>query len=120
MERSIPSVLGYTETWDNIGETANKGVDLTLNSVNVQTSNFSWSTSLIFSASKDRIVSLTNGDNDDISNKWFIGERLNVYYDYEKLGIWQNTSEDQLEMAKFNENGGDFGWSFGSGRTIYL
>lgn len=99
--RSIPSVLGYTTTYDNIGSTANRGIDITLNSINFKTKDFSWSTSLSFSANRDRIVTLSNGKVDDINNLLFIGQRISVNYDYQKLGIWQDTPADQAEMAKY-------------------
>lgn len=108
MERTILSVNGYPKTWDNIGVTSNKGIDLTLNTINIQNNYFTWSTGLTFSASSDKIIELINGKEDDITNKWFIDKRLSVYYDYQKLGIWQNTPEDLAEMEKFNANGCDF------------
>lgn len=108
MSRSIPSVNGYTHTWDNVGTSANRGIDLSLNSVNIINDNFSWETTLSLTHSKDRIVELQNGKIDDMANARFIGQRLSVYYDYVKEGIWQDTPEDLAEMAKFNENGQQF------------
>lgn len=108
MEARIPSITGYTRTWDNVGATANRGVDLNLNTVNIDKQNFRWTSTLNFTASKDRIVELSNGKIDDINNQWFISERLNVYYDFVKTGIWQNTAEDLAEMEKFNANGHAF------------
>jgi len=108
MSRSIPSVNGYTHTWDNVGTSANRGIDLTLNSVNISNDNFSWETTFNFTRSKDRIVELQNGKLDDMANTRFIGQRLFVYYDFVKDGIWQDTPEDLAEMAKFNENGHEF------------
>ena len=61
-----------------------------------------------FYANKESIESLYNGKVDDIGNKWFIGHPINVHYDYEKIGIWQNTSEDLAEMEEFNKNGANF------------
>ncbi|GAB3171076.1 hypothetical protein GCM10027291_23570 [Telluribacter humicola] len=108
LRRSIPSIVGYVTTWDNIGATSNKGIDLTLNSTNVQTRDFEWASTLNFSTNRDRITSLANGTNDDLANLWFIGQRLAVYYDYVKDRIWQNTTEDLAEMEKFNANGHKF------------
>ncbi|MBF0574376.1 SusC/RagA family TonB-linked outer membrane protein [Dysgonomonas sp. GY617] len=108
MQRDIPSVTGYTRVWTNIGKTSNKGIDLTLNTVNIETRDFTWSTNLNFSASKDKILELANGKEDILANNWFIGQRLGVFYDYQKDRIWQNTSEDLAEMAKFNANGHAF------------
>lgn len=108
LRMSIPSLTGYTSTWANIGATANRGIDLTLNTVNIDKPHFSWTSTLNFTSSKDRIVELSNGKVDDIGNLWFIGERLSIYYDYVKVGIWQNTPEDLAEIEKFNANGHAF------------
>ena len=105
---SIPSVTGFTRTWANIGKTANQGIDITLNSTNVLAGDFSWNSTLTFSANKSIIKELSNGKEDNVLNNWFIDERLGVYYDYKKIGIWQDTQADKDEMAKFNANGADF------------
>ncbi|MET1054131.1 MAG: TonB-dependent receptor [Pedobacter sp.] len=99
--RSIPSVLGYTSTYDNVGSTANKGIDLTLNSTNITSKDFSWSTNFSFTANREKVSSLANGKVDDINNLLFIGQRISIYYNYEKIGIWQDTPQDQAEMAKY-------------------
>lgn len=103
--RNILSVNGYTTSLTNVGETSNRGIELTLNTVNLKTQDFEWNSTLNVGTNKDRIVSLANGKVDDINNLWFIGQRLNVYYDYEKDRIWQNTAEDREEMQKFAANG---------------
>ncbi len=104
MLRSIPSTLGYIRTLDNIGVTTNRGIEISLNTTNIQGKNFNWNSTLNFSANKDRIEEVAIGKQDDIANRWFIGQPLNIFYDYEKIGIWQNTTEDLAEMAKFNAN----------------
>src|SRR5690606_36123338 len=90
LERMIPTVNGYTFTFDNVGSTANRGVELTLSTVNISRGNFSWESTVSFTHSRNRIVELANGKVDDVANRWFIGERLGVYYDFVKEGIWQN------------------------------
>lgn len=106
MQMSIPSINGYKNTWANIGETSNKGIDITLNTVNITNKDFSWTTSLNVSYQKDKIDKLANGKEDDINNNLFIGEAINSLYDYQFGGIWQ--PEDAELMAKFNENGNKF------------
>ncbi|MFB2117751.1 SusC/RagA family TonB-linked outer membrane protein [Parapedobacter sp. 2B3] len=108
LQMSIPSLTGYTATWANIGATSNKGVDLSINTINIENADFTWTSNLNITASNDRIVELANGKVDDVNNGWFIGERLSVYYDYLKEGIWQNTAEDLAEIEKFNANGHAF------------
>lgn len=104
MNRSILSVTGYTRTYDNVGVTANRGIDISLNTINIQKPGFTWSTELTFAASKDRIVELAQGKIDDINNNWYIDKPIRIYYDYVREGIWQNTPADLAEMEKFNAN----------------
>lgn len=106
MQKSIPTVTGYEDTFANIGETKSSGVDLTVNSVNITTSGFEWITTLNASYQQNEIVSLANGKEDDINNEWFIGESQDIIYDYEAAGIWQES--DAEEMARFNANGHTF------------
>ncbi len=114
MEKLIPTVTGFENTYANIGETKSSGVDLTLNTINVTSSDFEWTTTLNFSFQKNEIVSLANGKDDDLVNEWFIGESQSIIYDYEGDGIWQ--AEDAAEMAKFNANGHTF--SIGNAKPV--
>ena len=103
---SLPSLTGYPSMMDNIGETKNKGFDLTLNFIPVQTKGFEWISTLNAAWQKDEIVELANGKQDDINNAWFIGESISVYYGFESAGLWQEG--DAVEMEKFNANGAKF------------
>ncbi len=106
LQKSIPSVTGYTTTFANIGETKTMGADLTLNTINIRKADFEWSSNLSATYQSNEIVSLANGKADDINNNWFIGESQSVIYGYESAGIWK--AEDAAEMAKFNANGHTF------------
>lgn len=103
---SLPSLTGYPSMMDNIGETKNKGFDLTLNFIPMQTNGFEWISTLNAAWQKDEIVELANGKQDDINNAWFIGESISVYYGFESAGLWQEG--DAAEMEKFNANGAKF------------
>lgn len=103
---SIPSLTGFTRTFANVGETKNKGVDITVNTVNIESKNFTWETSLNAAWQKDAIVSLSNGKEDDIANNWFIGQSLGVIYGYQSNGLWHES--DTEEMNRFNANGHTF------------
>lgn len=105
---SLPSVSGKTSTKDNIGKTSNQGFDLTLNTVNVNTRDFSWRSTLSLSYVKDKILELQNGKEDMISSGLFIGQPIKVLYGYESAGLWSDSDEDLAEMALFNANGHSF------------
>ena len=102
MKRSIPSVTGYTTTYANVGETANKGIDITLNTINVSQGNLMWTTTLNAAWQKEHIVTLSNGKQDDINNNWFIGQPIGVIYGYQGLGLWH--VGDSVAMKGFTVN----------------
>ncbi len=108
LKRQLPVVSGFPNVISNVGSTRNKGIEITLNTRNISKRNFTWTTDWMFSANKEEVVELYNGKADDIGNRWFIGQPIDVYYDFRKNGIWQNTPEDKAEMEKFNANGGNF------------
>lgn len=89
MTRTVPIMNGYSKIWDNVGQTRNKGIEITLNSQNIRNRDFTWNTDVNFSLNRDKIVELRGDKKDDINNNWFIGKPLRVYYDYNMVGIWQ-------------------------------
>jgi TonB-linked SusC/RagA family outer membrane protein len=106
LERSIPSVTGYLTTFANIGKTANKGVDISITTTNITQNDFTWTTTLNAAWQKDHIVSLANGNQDDINNGWFIGQPNGVIYGYKALGLWH--AGDSSNYKAFNQNGNAF------------
>lgn len=106
LQRSIPTVTGYTPTFSNVGETANKGVDLSLTTVNISNRSLNWTTTTSISYQKDHIVNLANGKQNDINNNWFIDEPIGVIYGYKGAGIWH--IEDSATYKLFNANGSAF------------
>jgi TonB-linked SusC/RagA family outer membrane protein len=106
MLKTIPSVTGFVNTYANIGATASQGIDLSVTTVNLNRGGFEWNSTFNGSWQDNHIVTLANGANDDITNKWFIGQSQGVIYDYQSNGLWKDT--DAAEMAKFNANGHSF------------
>lgn len=106
MAQSIPTLTGYARTYANVGKTKNFGYDLTFNFVPVRTKDFEWNIGVNAAYSRNEIVSLANGKEDDPANGWFIGESTNSIYTYESAGLWKE--EDRADMEKFNANGHDF------------
>ncbi|MFN8253880.1 MAG: TonB-dependent receptor [Ferruginibacter sp.] len=104
MKRKIPSVTGFTSTYDNVGETANNGIDITVTTVNLKRKNLTWSTTLNAAWQKDHIVKLPNGN--DINNGWFLDQPNGVIYGYKALGLWQAGNKAEYDL--FNANGHKF------------
>ncbi len=94
----VPGSTGFAAVTRNVGHTRNKGVELGVTTVNVNSkSGFRWSTDFQFTKNKEEIVELYNGPVDDVGNRWFIGYPLNTYYDFKKIGIWQTSEADQAK-----------------------
>ncbi|CAL1518695.1 TonB-dependent receptor [Chitinophaga sp. MM2321] len=98
LKEQLPASTGFSSVTTNLGKVRNSGLEVTLNSVNIQNKHFSWRTNISFSTNKNEIVQLYGGEiTKDIGNKLFVGESLRANYDYKFAGIWQT---DELELAK--------------------
>jgi TonB-linked SusC/RagA family outer membrane protein len=94
----LPGSTGFNAVTRNVGHTRNKGIELGVTTVNVNSKNgFKWTTDFQFTKNKEEIVELYNGKVDDVGNRWFIGYPLNTYYDFKKIGIWQTNEADQAK-----------------------
>ena len=101
-KRTLPITSGLTgwgsplSIWQNIAETSNQGVEVTINSHNIKTKDFSWNTTLSVTWSKEKIEKLPDGDL--ISENLFVGHSIKSIYGYKYTGIWgTNTPQDILE-----------------------
>lgn len=108
MSVNIPTLTGFPSTIANIGKTNNRGVELSLNLVPIETEDAFWESNINVAWQKDEIEELAYGDNDMVDNGWFIGESIGVIFGYDNEGIWQDTPEDLAEMERWNANGYDF------------
>ncbi|MEO7990310.1 MAG: TonB-dependent receptor [Chryseolinea sp.] len=123
LERQLPLESGYTKVFQNIGEVTNKGVEVTLTTVNVSTDALTWTTSFNFAKNNNEVTSLYGGTNtiyelrndgynsDDAIIK---GESLGSYYNWVADGVWQagdtkaatyNQLEGQGRVVDFDTNG---------------
>lgn len=94
----LPGSTGFNAVTRNVGHTRNKGIELGVTTVNVNSRNgFKWTTDFQYTKNKEEIVELYNGKVDDLGNRWFIGYPLNTYFDFKKAGIWQTNEADQAK-----------------------
>lgn len=99
MTRTVPIMNGYNRIWDNIGETQNRGIEVTLNTLNLGGKDFKWNSTAVFSLDRDKIIELRGDGLDDITNNWFIGKPLRVFFDYNMIGVWQNGEQGTVQGA---------------------
>lgn len=120
MNERLPSFTGFTNITTNLGQVDNKGFELSIRSLNINTPKLQWSTTFGFSYNKNTIRHLNyerenvldaNGnvigtkEMDDQKNNWFIGQPIGVIWNYRVTGIWQK--DEAEEAAKYNQRPGD-------------
>ncbi len=76
LNRSISPVQGIGSIIQNIGKTANKGIEIGITSTNIKMSDFTWTTNINFSSNKNKIVDLYGDGKDDVGSRWFIGKSI--------------------------------------------
>lgn len=121
VQRSLPDVIAFDWVWDNLGEVQNKGVEISLNTINLSSSNFEWRSMINFQLNRNKIISLYGDmvdvfdsegnvvgqkEADDIQNRWFIGRAIDEVWDIPTDGIWQ--SDEASEAAEYGVVPGDF------------
>lgn len=120
MDRTLPNISGYQSVVTNLGKVVNSGLEISINSVNIENKNFSWNTTFNLSHNKNRIKHLyytyedvldENGkvigskEVDDITKRWFIDKPMRTIWDIEMIGIWQENEAE--EAAKYGQKPGD-------------
>jgi TonB-linked SusC/RagA family outer membrane protein len=97
--KSLSQSTGYTNQLVNLGQVQNRGVEITLDLIPVKTKSFEWGVDMTYAKNVNKIIKIDGSLDDqgnpanDVNNNWFIGQPMNVYYDYKFDGIWQ-TGDD--------------------------
>lgn len=94
----LPLSSGYETMMVNAGETKNVGIDLTVNTQNIVTKDFSWNTTLTFSHNKNTVEALTGeevqlfeakfGYNQN-THRLAVGEPIGQFYGFITEGLYQ-------------------------------
>jgi TonB-linked SusC/RagA family outer membrane protein len=106
LNRQLSGINGRPSILQNVGATLNRGVEVGLNTQILRNwHGIGWSTQINWATNRNRIVSLYGGSVNDVGNKWFIGDPISVYYDYQFGGIWQIA--DSVAMKRYGRKAGD-------------
>lgn len=89
LTRKLPTHIGFEKVSDNIGALNNRGIELSLSTVNITNKDFEWITNLNFAINRNKITELYGDKSDDIANGWFIGYPVKTNYGYVADGVWQ-------------------------------
>jgi TonB-linked SusC/RagA family outer membrane protein len=114
LEVPTPYGSGLESAFMNYGSVENKGIELGINSINL-TGDFQWTTSLIYSANRNKVLSLGPGVNEfvpiDPSNNprpsgiVRVGEPLGSFYMYKTNGIFQDGEDFTLSPLQNTKAG---------------
>ncbi len=80
LKQDLSFTSGFESQWQNVGKLRNKGIELTVNSININKKNFSWTTDFNISFIRNTLVSL-NSDKDYILSRSGISSNF-ASYDY--------------------------------------
>lgn len=89
----------------NICQTKNRGLELTLNTRNIQTHDFKWNSTWTYTRNKEEIISLQDGVSNNITNgatgyTLSKGHPVNSFYNYKIDGVWQLGEEQDAAVFK--------------------
>lgn len=108
LDAPVPRTSGYAVIRKNVGSMENKGLELTLNTANIENSNFSWNSTFNISFNRNKVLSLaTPADifgvgGPGITNQTSIirvGEPVGAFWGLTRLGTWSESERE--EAAKF-------------------
>jgi len=102
----LPQTSGAESYTANIGSTQNKGLEFSLNGLILDNLNgWTWEAGVNIYGNRNKITSLASGADEDRTNWLFVGQPINVIYDYERTGLWQE-EDPYLDIL---EPGGNVG-----------
>jgi len=109
----LPQSTTTGNAWVNYGSVKNTGLELTLNTVNVQKKDFSWETLFTISANKNEITELgptgadiyvaTGAGNG--TSVFRVGEPIGSFFGLNRLGTWG--TQEAVEAARYGRVPGD-------------
>jgi TonB-linked SusC/RagA family outer membrane protein len=103
---NLPGTSGVSNYMANVGESQNKGLELSLNGVILEDKNgFTWDMGLNFYSNQNELTALASGLERDENNWWFVGHPINVIFDYEKIGLWNESDPDYQYLKQYEADG---------------
>jgi hypothetical protein len=99
LTRVLPPSSGYSSVLQNVGSTTNAGIEVVLNTVNIDGwHGLTWESSFNLSTNRNRITALAQNAPFDVANGRWVNAPVNVNYDYRFLGIWQTPDSAQARV----------------------
>jgi TonB-linked SusC/RagA family outer membrane protein len=108
---SLPPTSGVSSYTANVGQTQNKGIEISLNGTIIDggRDGFTWDAGFNIYANNNKLVALASGETRDEGNGWFVGHNINAIYDYKKVGLWATPEDSAAGHLAVLESGGKVG-----------
>lgn len=98
-QATLSAQSGFTTQWQNLGRVENKGIEIAINTHNIDTRNFSWSTSLTFDMNRNKVldiggidytmVNIGNGQLSSDISRIMVGQPIGIGWGYIADGNYQ-------------------------------
>ena len=102
----LPDTSGVSGYTGNIGNTENKGFEFTLNGIIIDNKNgWNWEAGINIYANHNKLTKLTGALDEngnpvpDKGNRWFVGHPIDVIYDYQYEGLWNESDVYEVTLA---------------------
>jgi TonB-linked SusC/RagA family outer membrane protein len=115
LQAPIPWSAGMTNAnvYRNVGSVRNAGIEVNLNTVNIKTTDLTWSTRFIFASNKNKVLKLNDGNADIFPGPNFLGQNyvirvgapIGSFYGMTRLGTYSDKEGD--EAAQHSLKTGD-------------
>lgn len=87
---NLPQTAGVSNYMANVGKSENKGYEFSLHGVILDNDNgWTWEAGVNLYHNRNRLTALSSGQLRDENNWWFVGHPIDVIFDYEAIGLWQ-------------------------------
>lgn len=115
LDAPVPRTSGYSVIRRNIGSMENKGLEFSVNTVNIERNNFSWNTNFNISFNRNKILSLaTPADifgvgGPSITNQTGIirvGEPAGAFWGLVRQGTWSEAEREEAARFRSYRGGG--------------
>ncbi|GHV00490.1 SusC/RagA family TonB-linked outer membrane protein [Bacteroidia bacterium] len=99
LDALMPYTTGYSSAMRNVGSTRNRGVEISIQSVNIHKNDFRWQTQFNISFNRNEVLALAGTDQFDRSSGWSgdfkdtdylvrVGQPLGQMYGYRTNGVY--------------------------------
>jgi TonB-linked outer membrane protein, SusC/RagA family len=107
LDAPLPQTSGYASIFTNIGSMENRGIEVGLNTTNIESDDFSWNTTFNISINKNKVLELSGGSDifPGAATIVRVGEPVGSFFGRVHLGTW-STAEAE-EAAIYNALPGD-------------